>query len=103
MSTKSQQYNSPYLLQLLNITFQYKSEFQFFSFENVSKLLSLHILVIANVDIHDIASTIQNYENRTATAIFDNSNSVQSTVTNNKWKMSCYNLFITYLTITEIN
>ena len=29
---KSQQYNSPYLSQLLNITFQYKSEFQFLSF-----------------------------------------------------------------------
>jgi hypothetical protein len=33
MSTKCQQYNSQYLLQLLNITFQYKSEFQFLSFE----------------------------------------------------------------------
>jgi hypothetical protein len=31
MSTKGQQYNSPYLLQLLNIIFQYKSEFQFLS------------------------------------------------------------------------
>jgi hypothetical protein len=39
MSTKSQQYNSPYLLQLLNITFQYKSEFQFLSFVS-KKLLS---------------------------------------------------------------
>ena len=29
---KSQQYNSPYLSHLLNITFQYKSEFQFLSF-----------------------------------------------------------------------
>jgi hypothetical protein len=37
-----------------------------------------------NVDIHAIVSTIQNYENRTVTAISDNSNKVQSTVTNNK-------------------
>ena len=29
---KSQQYNSPYLSQLLNIMFQYKSEVQFLSF-----------------------------------------------------------------------
>ena len=39
MSTKSKQYNSPYLLQLLNITFQYKSEFQFLSLCH-KKLLS---------------------------------------------------------------
>jgi hypothetical protein len=51
---------------------------------NVSKLPSLYILVIANVDIHAIVSTIQNYGNRTVTAIFDNSSAVQSTVTNNK-------------------
>ena len=29
---ESQQYNSPYLSQLLNITVQYKSDVQFFSF-----------------------------------------------------------------------
>ena len=51
---------------------------------NVSKLPSVYILEIANVDIHAIVSTIQNYGNRTATAIFDNSSAVQSTVTNNK-------------------
>ena len=37
---------------------------------NVSKLPPVSILVMANVDIHGIVSTIQNYENRTVTAIF---------------------------------
>jgi hypothetical protein len=56
MSTTRQQYNSPYLLQLLNITFHYNP--------------SVYILVMANINIHDIVSTIENYENRTVTAIF---------------------------------
>ena len=38
---------------------------------------------MANVDIYAIASTIENYENRTVTPIFVSNNSVQSTVTNN--------------------
>ena len=38
---------------------------------------------MANVDIHVIVSTIENYENRTVTLISVNNNSVQSTVTNN--------------------
>jgi len=50
---------------------------------NVSKLLSVDILVMANVDIHVIVSTIENYENRTVTPISVNNNSVQSMVTNN--------------------
>ena len=40
---------------------------------------------MANVDIHGIMSTIENYEYRTVIAIFRQSNSVQSTVTNNKY------------------
>ena len=39
--------------------------------------------MMTNVDIHAIATTIENYENRTATPIFVSNNSVQSTVTNN--------------------
>ena len=38
---------------------------------------------MTNVDIYTIASTIENYENRTVTPIFVCNNSVQSTVTNN--------------------
>jgi hypothetical protein len=45
---------------------------------NVSKLPSVDILVMANVDIYAIVSTIENYENRTVTPI-----SIQSTVANN--------------------
>ena len=37
---------------------------------------------MTNVDIYAIMSTIENYENRTVTAIFVSNNSVQSTVTN---------------------
>jgi hypothetical protein len=37
---------------------------------NVSKLPSVYILVMANINIHDFVSTIENYENRTVTAIF---------------------------------
>ena len=40
---------------------------------------------MANVDIHGILSTIVNYENRTVTPISVSDNSVQSTVTNNKY------------------
>jgi hypothetical protein len=43
------------------------------------------MLVMANVDIHAIVSTIENYENRTVTPISVNNNSVQSTVTNNNY------------------
>ena len=50
---------------------------------NVSKLPSVDILVMANVDIYAIVSTIENYENRTVTPIFVGNNSVQSTVVNN--------------------
>ena len=50
---------------------------------NISKLLSLDILVTAIVDIYAIVSTIEIYENRTVTPIFVSNNSVQSTVTNN--------------------
>ena len=50
---------------------------------NVSKLPSVDILEMANVDIYTIISTIENYENKTATLIFISNNSVQSTVTNN--------------------
>ena len=50
---------------------------------NVSKLPSVYILVMANVDIYTIVSTIENYENRTVNPIFVSNNSVQSTVTNN--------------------
>jgi hypothetical protein len=39
---------------------------------------------MANVDIHAIVLTIENYENRTVTAISVKSNSVLSTVINNK-------------------
>ena len=49
---------------------------------NVSKLPSVHILVNANLDIHTIVSTIENYENRTVTSISVNSNSVQQNVIN---------------------
>jgi len=49
---------------------------------NVSKHPSVCILVMANVDIHAIVLTIENYENRTVTAISVKSNSVLSTVTN---------------------
>jgi hypothetical protein len=49
----------------------------------VSKLPSVHIIVITNVDIHAMVSTIENYENRTVTPIYVSNNSVQSTVTNN--------------------
>jgi hypothetical protein len=52
---------------------------------NVSKLPSLYILVMPNGDIHAIVSTIENYENRTVTVMFVNSNSIQSTVTNNNY------------------
>ena len=38
------------------------------------------ILVMTNVDIHAIASTIENYENRTVTPIFISNNSVESTI-----------------------
>ena len=38
---------------------------------------------MANVDIHAVVSTIENYENRTLTPISVSNNSVQSTVTNN--------------------
>ena len=38
---------------------------------HVSKLpLTVYILLMANVDIHGIMLTIENYENRTATEIF---------------------------------
>ena len=37
---------------------------------------------MTNVDIYAIMSTIENYENRTVTAIFVSNNSVQSPVTN---------------------
>ena len=40
-------------------------------------------LVMANVDIYAIVSTIENYVNRTVTPFFVSNNSVQSTVTNN--------------------
>ena len=52
---------------------------------NVAKLPSVDMLVMANVDIHAIVSTIENYENRTVTPICVNNNSVQSTVTNNNY------------------
>ena len=52
-------------------------------FLNISKLLSLDILVTAIVDIYAIVSTIEIYKNRTVTPIFVSNNSVQSTVTNN--------------------
>jgi len=45
---------------------------------------------MANVDIHAIVVTIENYENRTVTAISVNSNSVQSTVTNNNSIMQTF-------------
>ena len=38
---------------------------------------------MANVVIHDILQTIENYENRTVTPISVSYNSVQSMVTNN--------------------
>ena len=41
---------------------------------NVSKLPSVDILVMANVDIYAIVSAIENYENRTVTPIFVNDN-----------------------------
>ena len=47
---------------------------------NVSKLPSVYILVMANVDIYAIVSTIENYENRTVNPIFVSNNSVQSTL-----------------------
>ena len=47
---------------------------------NVSQLPSVYILVMANVHIFAIVSTIENYENRTVTP---NSVSNNSTVTNN--------------------
>jgi hypothetical protein len=50
---------------------------------NLSKLPSVYIIVMANVDIHAIVLTIENYENRTVTAISVKSNSVLSTVINN--------------------
>ena len=50
---------------------------------NVSKLPSVAILVMANVNIYAIVSTVENYENRTVTPVFISNNSVQSTVTNN--------------------
>ena len=49
---------------------------------NVSKLPSVHILVIANLDIHVIVSNIENYENRTVTPISVNNNSVQQNAIN---------------------
>jgi hypothetical protein len=42
---------------------------------NVSKLPSVDILVMANVDIHAIVLTIENYENRTVTPISISNNS----------------------------
>ena len=46
--------------------------------------ISIYILVMVNVDIYGIVSTIEIYENRTALLQFSvDSNSVQSTVTNN--------------------
>jgi hypothetical protein len=50
---------------------------------NVSKLPSVDILVMANIGIHAIVSTIENYENRTLTPISVSINFVQSTVSNN--------------------
>ena len=51
---------------------------------NVSKLPSVDILVMANVFIHAIVPTIENYENRTFNTISFRYNYVlQSTVTNN--------------------
>ena len=40
------------------------------SLKCIQASISLYILVMANVDIHCIVSTIANYENRTVTAIF---------------------------------
>jgi ribonucleotide monophosphatase NagD (HAD superfamily) len=51
--------------------------------EMYPSLPSVDVLMMTNVDIHAIATTIENYENRTVTLIFVSNNSVQSTVTNN--------------------
>jgi hypothetical protein len=70
----------------IGLVFPVLAQWKFFycidRFDHIKANKSKFILVMTSVDIYAIMSTIENYENRTVTAIFVSNNSVQSTVTN---------------------